>query len=147
MPQRKLRQMFTVFTDVCRQSFRFGIWPILVSVDYQFIRRVVDRSKLDPYEVFRIRKRNSDGYRIICAPEWQLLATQRWIAQNILRYARSHTASYAFAPQKKIKDAAVLHCEAKWLIKMDVRRFFESISEIAAYKVFNKLGIRATDFF
>ena len=112
----------------------------LVSADYQFIRKVVDRSKLDPYEVFRIRKKNSDGYRIICAPEWQLLVTQRWISQNILRYARPHTASYAFAPNKKIKDAAILHCDAKWLIKMDVRRFFESISEIAAYRVFNNLG-------
>ena len=112
----------------------------LADVDYHFIRKVADRSNLDPYEVFRIKKRNSNGYRIICAPEWQLLVTQRWIVQNILRYARPHAASYAFSPQKKIKDAATLHCESKWLIKMDVRRFFESISEIAAYRVFNSLG-------
>ena len=113
---------------------------LLVDVDYHFIRKVVDRSKSDPYEIFRIRKRGSDGFRIICAPELQLLVTQRWIAKNILRYASPHTASYAFAPQKNIKGAATLHCGSKWLIKMDVRRFFESISEIAAYRVFNSLG-------
>lgn len=112
----------------------------LAGVDYPFIREVVTRSIPDPYVVFRIRKNGSDGFRIICAPEYKLLRAQRWIAQNILKYAQPHSASYAFAPNKKIKDAAELHCGCKWLIKMDVRRFFESVSEIAAYRVFRRLG-------
>ena len=112
----------------------------LTGVDYPFIRRVVTRSIQDPYNVFRIRKRGSNRYRIICVPEPGLLEAQRWIAQNVLRHAQPHVASYAFAPNKRIRDAASLHCGCAWLIKMDVRRFFESISEIATYRVFRGLG-------
>ncbi|MFQ5534348.1 MAG: reverse transcriptase family protein [Sphingomonadales bacterium] len=112
----------------------------LASVDFGFIRNVVDRTEHDPYEIFRIRKKGTTAFRVICIPDPKLLAAQRWIAQNILRYAPSHSSSYAFAPKKKIRVAAALHCGCKWLIKMDVRRFFESVSEIAAYRVFNDLG-------
>lgn len=32
------------------------------------------------------------------------------------------------------------HCGSRWLLKLDVRRFFESISELSVYKVFRRLG-------
>src|SRR5207249_2470068 len=63
-----------------------------------------------------------------------------WIAQRILALGRPHTASFAYAKGNSIKDAAALHCGCRWLIKLDVRRFFESISEIAVYHVFCRLG-------
>jgi RNA-directed DNA polymerase len=43
-------------------------------------------------------------------------------------------------PGASSREAASLHCGCAWLIKLDVRRFFESISEIAAYRVFLNLG-------
>ncbi len=120
--------------------FTLGHLAHLTGVDYDFIRKVAERSEPDPYETFRIRKKGTDAFRVICVPDPRLLTVQKWIAQSILRYTPTHPSSYAFAPNKKIRDAAALHCGSKWLIKMDVRRFFESISEIAAYKVFNNLG-------
>jgi len=68
------------------------------------------------------------------------MRAQRWIAKRILAHGRPHWASYAYAPGCSIKEAASLHCGCAWLIKLDVHRFFESISEIAAYRVFLGLG-------
>ena len=70
------------------------------------------------------------------------MRAQRWIAQRILTRGRPHWASYAYAPGSNIRLAADLHCGYKWLIKLDVRRFFESISELAVYRVIVSLGYR-----
>jgi RNA-directed DNA polymerase len=71
------------------------------------------------------------------------MRTQRWIAQNILNPIDPHPASFAFAPGRDLVDAANRHRESKWLLKMDVRRFFESISEQQVYRVFRSLGYGA----
>lgn len=71
------------------------------------------------------------------------MRVQRWIAQNILQVPPSHSASFAFIKQRDLVDAAERHVGAKWLIKMDVRHFFESINEDAAYRVFRGFGYGA----
>ena len=68
------------------------------------------------------------------------MRAQRWIAHRILAHGRPHWASYAYAPRSSIKEAASLHCGCVWLIKLNVHRFFKSISEIAAHRVFLDLG-------
>lgn len=108
--------------------------------DYGALRAVVSRAMTDPYESFKLRKRGGRGYRIICVPVPVLMRTQRWIARNVLRLARTHDASVAYAPGSKLTDAAQPHCRARWLLKVDVHRFFESISEISAYRAFRSLG-------
>ena len=112
--------------------------------DYGLLRAVVRRKIDDPYRVFRISKRQSypgeKRFRVIAVPEPHLLRTQRWITCNILAAVRPHSASVAFSPNDSIRAAAELHCSAKWLIKLDVRNFFESISEINVYRVFRHLG-------
>lgn len=116
----------------------------LTDVDYGFLRAVVSRDLSDPYKIFRLPKNKDQatvrGYRVICIPYPNLMQVQRWIAHRILAFGRPHTASFAYQRGKSIKDAAMLHCGCRWLIKLDVRRFFESISEIAAYRVFRSLG-------
>ena len=115
----------------------------LVDVPYPYLRRVVSRRESEPYRLFRIRKRvvtGSKRYRIICVPDPRLLRTQTWVARNILRTATPHFASTAFARGNDIVSAAGIHCGARWLIKLDVESFFESITEISAYRVFSALG-------
>ncbi len=121
----------------------------LTDCDYGLLRAIVGRSIQNPYRVFRIHKRpHPDGlnrFRTICAPTPQLLAVQRWLATNVLNHAASsiHAASKAFAPGCTLLRAAEPHCGAKWLIKVDVQNFFESVSEIAAYRAFRRLGYQA----
>ena len=115
----------------------------MTDVSYEFLRTVVSRGRIDPYRLFRIRKqstKDSKRYRVICIPNSALLRTQSWIAQNILRTATPHHASTAFARGDDIVTAAEIHCNARWLIKLDVENFFESITEITVYRVFLSLG-------
>lgn len=113
-------------------------------VDYLYLRSVVGRSNEDPYRTFRILKRPCfDGelrFRLICIPDKQLMKVQRWIAQNILSVVPPHSASVAYSKQNTVRAAAEPHCECRWLIKLDIKNFFESISEISGYRVFRSLG-------
>jgi RNA-directed DNA polymerase len=71
------------------------------------------------------------------------MRTQRWIAQNILCQIDPHPASHAFAPGRDIVGAAKRHAGCHWLVKVDVRHFFESITEPSVYCVFRELGYSA----
>jgi RNA-directed DNA polymerase len=68
---------------------------------------------------------------------------QRWLVDRVLNQASPHTASTSYEPGSSILDAATPHVGCRWLIKVDIRNFFESISEIAAYRVFrNEFGFQ-----
>lgn len=115
----------------------------LTDAPYGILRNVVAR-KIDPYRSFRIVKSVAENigenYRLISVPDNFLLRVQRWLAANILVYGRPHSASAAYTPGSDIKLTASLHCGARWLVKLDIKRFFESITEISAYRVFHELG-------
>ncbi len=116
----------------------------LTNVDYPILRSIVMRKYLKPYKVFILKKREKGqqkrGYRVICIPDAPIMKVQRWIAKNILSCGITSPASFAYAKDSKIIDAAKLHCGCRWMLKLDVSNFFESFSEIAAYRVFRSLG-------
>jgi len=116
----------------------------LSGVSYHYLRRAVSRKEPNPYKIFRIRKRpSSDGhsqFRVICVPDIRLSEVQQWIAKRVLALGRPHSASTAFAPGSCLVDAAQPHCGSRWIVKVDVRRFFESVSEISVYRAFRRLG-------
>lgn len=68
------------------------------------------------------------------------MRVQRWIAQNILRPITPHPASFAFHKDGGVKRAAERHAGCAWLIKLDVSKFFDSLTERHAYRVFRSLG-------
>ncbi len=108
-------------------------------VDYQSIRICVSRHGPNAYRIQHIRKRLG-GFRCICIPKPELLKAQRWIARHILGRIAVHSASVAYSKGDSVLKAAAGHCGCRWLIKLDVRQFFESISERQAYHVFHGLG-------
>lgn len=117
----------------------------LTGVSYSFLRECVERVKPEPYRRFRIRKRQNNTekkqrYRIICVPDPRLMAVHRWINSNILQLKPPHEASCAFWKGSNIVEAAQRHCASKWLIKLDILNFFESISEQSVYHVFSRIG-------
>ena len=116
----------------------------LSGISYVFLRDVVSRHQPNLYRQFRIRKRPLPGegmrYRIIAVPEPRLMQVQRWIDRNILINAPVDEASVAFSTGDSIMTAASHHCGAKWIIKLDIKSFFESISERQIYHVFINMG-------
>lgn len=118
--------------------FSLGHLAHLSGAPYRYLREIVER-QYDPYSIFTIRKRNvKSGFRTICVPPPPLMQLQRWLVEKVLNQGSPHTASTAFAPESSVLDAAKPHVGCRWLIKVDIRNFFESISEIAAYRVFHE---------
>jgi len=115
----------------------------LSGVDYGFLRQTVAR-RTEAYAEFRIKKRVAEHllpqYRTICAPSPSLMKVQRWITQNILAHVPAHGCSVAFSKGDRIYKAVEPHCPAKWLVKLDIQSFFESISEATVYRLFSSLG-------
>lgn len=111
------------------------------------------RRTADPYRVFQLRKRQHGApkraHRTICVPEPPLMRLQRWIAQNLLQTttAAPHPASYAYYrgknPDRGLRAAALRHAGCTWLVKMDIRDFFDSLTESRIYRVFRQLGYGA----
>lgn len=121
--------------------------PALLTLGHLALRSEVSHASLrrfvahdpDAYRSFGIRKR-SGGVRIIHVPEPQLLKVQRWLARHILNKVQVHQRSFAFAPDTSIVNCAAKHCGSQWLVKLDVRGFFGSISELQIYRVFRSLN-------
>ncbi|WP_063498194.1 reverse transcriptase family protein [Paraburkholderia phytofirmans] len=116
-----------------------------VGVPYLALRSIVSRKfTCEPYRVFSLRKKNvghgSRRFRVICVPDPALLKTQRWIHSRILKFGRCHEASGAYSKGSGIYDVASTHCNARWLVKLDVTNFFDAILEPKVYQVFARLG-------
>jgi RNA-directed DNA polymerase len=123
--------------------FSLNHLAVRCGVPYKFLRAVVERHEIQFYRTFRIRKRPLEGqvrYRLIAAPVPFLMRVQRWLAQEVLVNGHPHNASTAYARKSSPLKAAALHCKARWLIKVDVMNFFESVTEVSAYRVFRRLG-------
>lgn len=108
-------------------------------VPFLLLRGVVSRSLPQPYRVFTVKKR-SGGTRYICIPLPGLCQTQQWIVTNILAKVPANPASYAYSPGQSPLECARMHCGSKWLVKVDVMQFFESISERQVSHVFERIG-------
>lgn len=101
---------------------------------------------LDPYSTFEVRKK-SGGNRRICVPAPFLKRTQAWIHQNVLcapgALALIHEASTAYGAECSAYKNALRHAGASWMVKLDIKDFFESISERQVYHVYRSLGYPA----
>lgn len=112
---------------------------------WQRLHQCVKRTR-DPYSTFEVRKK-SGGNRRICVPAPFLKRTQAWIHQNILcssgALALIHDASTAYADKCSAHKNALRHAGASWMIKLDIKDFFESISERQVYHIYRSLGYPA----
>lgn len=108
-------------------------------VSFLKLRGFVNRRNTNAYKKFSIRKR-SGGKRFIHVPNPDLMKVQRWINEFILKHVQPHHASFAFTAGSSIQKCASIHCGAKWLIKLDIADFFESVSEIQVFRLFRELG-------
>jgi RNA-directed DNA polymerase len=132
-----------------RSVARRGLPPILTlrhlaeitGVEYGYLREIVSRRR-NPYRTFQIRKRQG-GKRLICAVEPQLLQVHRWLVETLLSKVTPHSRSFAYAQGDSPYKCAAEHAGCRWLVKIDLRRFFESISEIPVFHVFRQLGYQA----
>ncbi|WP_028302093.1 reverse transcriptase family protein [Oceanospirillum beijerinckii] len=124
--------------------FTLNHLSVLSKSKLSFLESIASRNYEDkPYRFFKIRKKgknSNDKRRVICIPEPRLLSVQQYINEEILSKIPSHECAMAYSKGKGVYDAAELHCGCRWLIRIDLKDFFDSISERQVYYVFNKLG-------
>lgn len=117
---------------------------ILSDISYNELYAIVHRTA-NYYRVFSIKKK-SGGKRWITVPSHSLMKVQRWINQNILysNHAQRTCSSHATAYIKELGHIrnAELHHDSTHIIKLDITRFFESISERQVFHVFSNLGYK-----
>lgn len=108
-------------------------------VSHHYLRSIVGR-QIDPYDDLSIRRRNGRKMRSISSPHPSLLEVQRWILDQITARLPNHPNSFAYSPGSTIKACAQKHLGSNWLVKLDIRNFFETIDEAQVYEVFRRSG-------
>ena len=78
------------------------------------------------YKRYPIKKKNG-GVRIICHPSKELKALQRVLHEDILSRLPIHDSAFAYRKNINLSHHAQEHVRAKYLLRMDFKRFFESI--------------------
>lgn len=91
------------------------------------------------YREFRIKKR-SGGYREIRAPYPSLLYMQNWIYREILLKCKVNATAHGFVKKRSILTNANVHKGQPFLLKMDLKDFFPSISINWVVQVFKDIG-------
>ncbi len=94
------------------------------------------------YRSFRLGKR-SGGFRVISAPEGQLLVLQRQIYSRILQKVQLHPVATGFRSGMSIVDNVRPHLGSKQILKTDLKDFFGSIPQYRVRKAFEQLGYPA----
>lgn len=79
------------------------------------------------YKQFRIPKRNGDS-RTILHPARELKVIQRILHENILAKLPIHSAAFAYRKNISLLEHAKKHADASYILRMDFKNFFESIS-------------------
>lgn len=95
------------------------------------------------YNTFFIKKGNGDK-REINAPIFSLKILQRWVLEEILYKIKPSKYSYGFT-KNKLKGSPILECSKKhinnrFVLKLDLKSFYPSISRKQIFSQFIKIG-------
>ncbi len=111
---------------------------LLIGIKSDYLYKVTNESKLF-YRKFSIKKKNGNP-RIIHEPLPNLKIIQKWILENILYKLKVSKFAKAYIPNMSIKDNVRFHKKQKLVFKLDIKNFFDSLSEKQVYKLFKKMG-------
>jgi RNA-directed DNA polymerase len=91
------------------------------------------------YRAFMMRKR-SGGERMICAPRVFLKTIQQYILRSILETKPLPPHVNGFVSGRSIVSNGELHRAAPYLLNVDIKDFFDSISEPTIRRLFTDFG-------
>ena len=110
----------------------------LLCMEHRNLRQLV-KSASSYYKYFAIQKRRG-GLRRIMSPYSELRDVQTWIKENILDKIELPNCVKAFVKGRNIKENAKMHEGRKYILKVDITNFFESIGVRQVYVAFRKMG-------
>lgn len=139
-----LRHAMGVTTPVAPYTPRFEkeavIWcAALLGVEVNRLEEILNNVS-GHYQEFWMRKR-SGGYRMISAPDKDLQAIQSTIYSRILSSVTIvHPAAVGFRCGRSVVDNAAPHLGKRYVLKMDIHDFFDSIRSPRVRQTFKKIG-------
>jgi len=86
------------------------------------------RTASHEYKAYQIPKRTG-GFRLIHHPSKRLKALQRWLLSNVIEGLLLHPAAMAYRRNVSIFDNAKMHASSRYLLRMDLKNFFPSITQ------------------
>ncbi|HCB1401079.1 TPA: RNA-directed DNA polymerase [Klebsiella variicola] len=123
----------------------WSVLSVAIGVSPQFITSLI-KNKIKYYRVFTIPKGKGKKRRVIEAPRVSLKIIQAWVAYHLSlneNISLSESA-FAFIPGRNgIYEAASKHCGAKWVLSIDLRDFFHTITSVLVSAALVKIGYKA----
>ncbi len=89
---------------------------------------VLVRSAPYRYKVYQIEKRTPGQFRTIAQPAREVKALQYWVMANVLNRFATHQAATAYRKKTSILRNAKAHARGRFLLKMDFKDFFPSLT-------------------
>lgn len=99
------------------------------------------RSMPRRYKKYEIKKRSGKGTRQIAQPSSESKFIQRIVLGELRKILPVHTSAMAYEPNVGIKKNALLHKNSKFLLKMDFKNFFPSITPSLFFLMAGKMNI------
>jgi len=113
---------------------------LLLGIDYVDLKRIItNRHKM--YHFYQIKKKNG-GNREISVPHKKLKYIQNWIKSNILDQivVEDNLYSHAYTKNKSIYTNALPHVNSEVVLNIDLKKFFDSITEDRVWSFFKYIG-------
>lgn len=97
------------------------------------------KHKTKRYIYFKLKKKNGN-YREIMSPAKDLKYIQKWILVNILEKYPLAESCKGFRKKISIYDNAKVHENSKIVLKVDLLKFYDTITEKRVYGIFKSMG-------
>lgn len=126
-----------IITDIYTFSEQIGLSPSLIYI-------LSNNSSRYYKEHFVIKK---DGtQRVIYEPSYSFKLVQKWILEEILYKIPVSSYSFGFkkALSNPLKSNASMHKDNLYILELDFKNFFPSISRDTVYYIFNEIGYNST---
>lgn len=124
---------------------------MLMGIQSGYFNHLIGEQKNDdyeniPYKIYRYNyfklKKKKGGYREIMSPSKDLKFIQKWILVNILEKYQLKDSCTGFRKGVSIKDNAKPHENSEVILKVDLLKFFDTITEKKVFTVFADMGYK-----
>ncbi len=107
---------------------------------------LLDFAKTCPhrYKKYYIAKRNSELKRLIAQPSKQVKYVQRAVIDIFDKYDLVHSSAYAYKKGVNIKNNAEVHVNQNFILKMDFKDFFPSITPNMLFNQLERVNLNFT---
>lgn len=119
-----------------------------INIQSYFLRALIGESfdkysdeayKYERYSYFKLKKRNG-SFREIMSPTRDLKYIQKWILFNILNNYPLQDSCKGFRKNISIFENAKVHEKSEIILKVDLLKFYDTITEKRIYGVYKNMG-------